>query len=382
MHPLTAEFFANVPRIAAKKALPSRSYRYAGYPLLANWDRLIRAHDALADEESREIFRRSVTFRLLKWFLPVEELYDSYPLIAPETWKSFEEAAKALPEMDGSTIDDLVESRIIKAYEHPCCQARPGDVFLDVGAFTGSTAIYFADKVQGAGESGGKVYSFEPAPDTFAKLEKNVAALPNVVCVHSGVGDAVGTAFLSGAGVSAHLRGQEGTPVPVCTVDSFVGEAGLARVDFIKMDIEGLEPRALAGARKTIERFHPRLAICIYHYSEHLYEIFEQIRSFGKPYRFHIKNSQYTEWGTVLFCAPVEKADEPLPAASGADGQEMMLMRHLGKLFLLQTQTPEPAAPRELSTWECGVQLAKNFHLYRILKPVWRRFVKKKHPAA
>jgi len=36
-------------------------------------------------------------------------------------------------------------------------------------------------------------------------------------------------------------------------------------VDFIKMDIEGAEPKAVAGAKNTIARFRPRMALCIYH---------------------------------------------------------------------------------------------------------------------
>ena len=40
---------------------------------------------------------------------------------------------------------------------------------------------------------------------------------------------------------------------------------GLDRVDFIKMDIEGAERHAVAGARQTIARFAPRMALSVYH---------------------------------------------------------------------------------------------------------------------
>jgi hypothetical protein len=53
--------------------------------------------------------------------------------------------------------------------------------------------------------------------------------------------------------------------VPVTTVDRLVTELQLSRVDFIKMDIEGAEQKAVAGARNTIARFRPRMALCIYH---------------------------------------------------------------------------------------------------------------------
>ena len=53
--------------------------------------------------------------------------------------------------------------------------------------------------------------------------------------------------------------------VPLTTIDKIVNELGLERVDFIKMDIEGAEVAALTGARETLRRFRPRLAIAVYH---------------------------------------------------------------------------------------------------------------------
>jgi methyltransferase FkbM-like protein len=49
------------------------------------------------------------------------------------------------------------------------------------------------------------------------------------------------------------------------TIDELVAELNLTRVDFIKMDIEGAEKNALRGARQTLGRFRPRLAISAEH---------------------------------------------------------------------------------------------------------------------
>jgi hypothetical protein len=53
--------------------------------------------------------------------------------------------------------------------------------------------------------------------------------------------------------------------VPLTTIDKLVTELHLPRVDFVKMDIEGSELRAIQGAAATIARDHPRMAISIYH---------------------------------------------------------------------------------------------------------------------
>ena len=66
--------------------------------------------------------------------------------------------------------------------------------------------------------------------------------------------------------VSADPGGaQNGPKVLLTTIDKLVEELKLERVDFIKMDIEGAERRALAGARGTLAKHKPRLAIAGYH---------------------------------------------------------------------------------------------------------------------
>ena len=53
--------------------------------------------------------------------------------------------------------------------------------------------------------------------------------------------------------------------LPLTTIDKLVVELKLDRVDFIKMDIEGAEQRALQGAHETLAKYHPRMALCTYH---------------------------------------------------------------------------------------------------------------------
>jgi hypothetical protein len=61
--------------------------------------------------------------------------------------------------------------------------------------------------------------------------------------------------------------------VPLTTIDKLVDELKLARVDFIKMDIEGAEVKALLGARSTLQRFHPRMSLSVYHHPAHPVEV-------------------------------------------------------------------------------------------------------------
>jgi hypothetical protein len=60
-------------------------------------------------------------------------------------------------------------------------------------------------------------------------------------------------------------RSGETIDLPLTTVDLLVKELGLERIDSIKLDIEGAEEKAIAGAAETIRKFQPRIALCLYH---------------------------------------------------------------------------------------------------------------------
>jgi hypothetical protein len=62
-----------------------------------------------------------------------------------------------------------------------------------------------------------------------------------------------------------------GEPTPCDTIDNIVDRLRLERVNLIKMDIEGAERGALAGARETIQTQRPRLAISGYHLPDDIY---------------------------------------------------------------------------------------------------------------
>ena len=68
------------------------------------------------------------------------------------------------------------------------------------------------------------------------------------------------------------------------------------RVTFIKMDIEGAEYNALIGCEKTIKKWKPRLAICVYHKSEDILEIPALLLKMNDDYKFALR--QYDSWDT------------------------------------------------------------------------------------
>ena len=77
---------------------------------------------------------------------------------------------------------------------------------------------------------------------------------------------------------------------PLTTIDKLVAELGLERVDFIKMDIEGAEVRAINGGRETLARYRPRFAVSAYHSPEHPETIPAAVRSARPDYRMQCGN--------------------------------------------------------------------------------------------
>jgi FkbM family methyltransferase len=137
-------------------------------------------------------------------------------------------------------------------------EIEPGDVVLDVGANIGYYTLLFARRVGRAG----KVFAFEPDPDNFRLLTRNVQAngYDNVVLVPRAVTDRSGTArlYLCADNKGDHRLYDSGDSRPsvvVSTValdDYFAGYKG--PIDFIKMDTQGSEAAALRGMRRLLER--------------------------------------------------------------------------------------------------------------------------------
>lgn len=144
---------------------------------------------------------------------------------------------------------------------------KPDGVVLDIGAYFGYYSM-LACRYAGPQAS---VYAFEPFPKSFAMLEENkrLNGFDSMVCVNLAISDqpaewsfrVAPTSNLGSGGLTSNPSPKGSNRVTATTVDHFVAEKGLDRVDLIKMDVEGAEVRALAGAEKTLRRFRPVMMV-------------------------------------------------------------------------------------------------------------------------
>jgi FkbM family methyltransferase len=165
-----------------------------------------------------------------------------------------------------------------------------GDIVLDCGASDG-------DFTREALQAGAKlVVSIEISPAAVECLRRNLAepvAQGRAIIYPKGVWDSDGSLTLNVSdsnfaanSVVLHPEGSHhDVEVPLTTIDKIVSELGLPRVDFIKMDIEGAEVMALAGARDTITRFKPRLSIATEHKPDDEVTIPKAVRKLRADYQ-------------------------------------------------------------------------------------------------
>jgi FkbM family methyltransferase len=142
---------------------------------------------------------------------------------------------------------------------------KPGDVCLDVGANFGWYTTLFGARI---GDRGG-VHSFEPVPATFRELERNIELMgspANVYLNNMALGDKPGTVVLNlfeglptgHASLSSQGRADASAfDCPMITLDSYLEEKGIEKVDLVKVDIEGAEIMFLNGAGKLFEQAVP-----------------------------------------------------------------------------------------------------------------------------
>lgn len=206
----------------------------------------------------------------------------------------------------GIAIDFILEQYAYKVDTKNSITVENSDIVLDVGGCWGDTALYFAHKI---GDMG-KVYSFEFIPNNIKIFNLNTSLNPilskRIELIHHPIANISGDLIYykdHGPGSTVELRpfdDQTGSAITL-SIDDFVLQNKIAKVDFIKMDIEGAEPKALEGAIETIKRFKPKLAIAIYHSMEDFVNIPNWILDLNLGYEIFIDHFTIHAEETICF---------------------------------------------------------------------------------
>lgn len=183
---------------------------------------------------------------------------------------------------------------------------------LDGGAYDGDTVRALA---QYRDNRYSHLLSVEPDPFNFDRLLATVAALPREVrrrveCRPVALAASKTMLHLEATGTagSATAAGASTTSVTVAaeTIDALVADA---RPTYIKLDIEGFEPDALAGGRETIHRHAPVLAVCVYHLQNHLWRIPLMLRQSCPDASLFLRPHNEEGWDLVCYVVPPHRLE-------------------------------------------------------------------------
>jgi len=197
--------------------------------------------------------------------------------------------------------------------QHP--QYFPDDLFawsdeewiVDGGAYDGDTVRMVSTL---HGDRFGRILALEPDPANFARLQATVAALPpsaraKVDCRQAALGSERATLHLAATGTASSTTSAAASTGTIAVnaeaLDSLVEGA---RPTFVKLDIEGFEVDALEGARGTIQRLAPVLAVCVYHQQDHLWRIPLLLRAWRDDYAFFLRPHNEEGWDLVCYAVP------------------------------------------------------------------------------
>ncbi|MBQ9301572.1 FkbM family methyltransferase [Butyrivibrio sp.] len=179
-------------------------------------------------------------------------------------------------------------------FDLPYLRAGNNEVFVDAGGYDGESSLAFNSWSSGRG----RIYLFEPSELSLNIAKEKLKNLSNVTYIEKGLYSSSTVMGFSNNGTESKISNDGSNQILVTTLDEYMDEI---QPTFIKMDIEGAEYEALIGARKTIRKYKPKLAISIYHKPEDIVEIPELILSMNSDYKLWLRHYSMTWFDTVLY---------------------------------------------------------------------------------
>ena len=229
-----------------------------------NSQKILKAFELFNDEKSREVFRQFLYTHIYRKCMPIpsEPLENQY--FPFDLW--------------GNSV-----------YRHS----------VICGAYNGDTVAAMVKKAVQI-ES---LVCLEPDPANFDELKENIKpyrnAVSDLLLLPLGVYEKTAQMRFAADNKSNSVISRNGNLLIQCiALDDSLSDIAPT---FISMDIEGSEIFALKGMKNIIKNNHPKLAVCVYHSPEHIWEIPLFLQSLVPGYRFYLRNYTSFSSETVLY---------------------------------------------------------------------------------
>lgn len=226
-------------------------------------------YDMLADDKSREVYRKILEYRSTNDVLLLRDLAEK-------------KYAQYFP------VGEIYEP-------------DEKEIFIDGGCFWAET---IEDLKKWTNDKYKKVYAFEPSKQD-AVIAREMIEFKNyrAELVEAGLYNKKGKLAFDTKTYGASKVVEEGiSTIDVISIDEFM-ENKNEKITLIKMDVEGSELAALEGAKNTIEKYKPKLAISLYHNFEDMWAIPLWINNNFPNYKLYVRHHSSLNTETILYAA-------------------------------------------------------------------------------
>ncbi|CAK0757703.1 FkbM family methyltransferase [uncultured Gammaproteobacteria bacterium] len=175
-------------------------------------------------------------------------------------------------------------------------EVGPNEVLVDGGAFTGDTVAEFLAATGGLCRH---IHAFEPDPEIALAFQRQHGHRPEITLHRAGLWSHAGELRFDPTNTpgSGTFDQGGGVSVPVEAIDGLEGPPPTV----IKLDVEGAEPEALAGAARVITQTRPKLAVACYHRPNHLIDLALSVLALRPDYRITLRHYDPILFDTILY---------------------------------------------------------------------------------
>ena len=280
-------------------------------------------YDLLKDEKEKQLYLKMIVLKLLgpvyvteqekEKYIHSRDIFDS--LLIDDSIRHLKSVTRKLKFYDLSKLGydikvygarALLDKLVIhNQYSYKDCKVEKGDFVIDAGGCWGDTSLLFSSK---AGENG-KIFTFEFFEDNLSILKENFynnkQIAKNIILTEQPLYNKTDEVlYLNHACADITTLTEKKNNLEqyktIC-IDDFVKDKKIEKIDFIKMDIEGCELKALQGAINTLKKYKPKLAIAAYHKYEDYYEIPKFLNELKLGYKFYFANYTLGFTDTVIY---------------------------------------------------------------------------------
>ena len=223
------------------------------------------------------------------------EYVKTYDLLADERSKvEFEKVINFKISFDYTFMLGFTNNHDEQYFDKDLIANIPNIKFVDGGGYVGDTLPTIIKNFPDFE----KIYCIEPNDLHLSIAKRNFSKYQNIEFINCGLGKEKISSTKQDdlQNNCAHdYQAQE-----INTIDNLINE----EVDFIKMDIEGAEQDAIEGAKNTIKKYSPILAICIYHKAEDWYKIPQKVLDINPHYKIYLRHYMEGIFETVMYFIP------------------------------------------------------------------------------